>query len=62
MHDYRLNIWGAKMKLLGSITRRAVIAAALSVGALAGTSVAAEDKLKVAAIYTLPVEAVFTKR
>jgi basic membrane lipoprotein Med (substrate-binding protein (PBP1-ABC) superfamily) len=44
------------MKLLGSITRRAVIAAALSVGALAGTSVAAADKLKVAAIYTLPVE------
>jgi len=33
-----------------------VIAAALSVGALAGTSVAAADKLKVAAIYTLPVE------
>ena len=49
MHDYRLIIWGAKMKLLGSITRRAVIAAALSVGALAGTSVAAADKLKVAA-------------
>ena len=56
MHDYRLIIWGAKMKLLVSITRRAVIAAALSVGALAGTSVAAADKLKVAAIYTLPVE------
>ena len=44
------------MKFLGLITRRAAIAAVLSVGALTSTSVAAAEKLKVAAIYTLPVE------
>ena len=44
------------MKFLGLITRRAAIAAVLSVGALTTTTVAAAEKLKVAAIYTLPVE------
>ena len=44
------------MKFSGLITRRAAIAAVLSVGALTTTTVAAAEKLKVAAIYTLPVE------
>ena len=44
------------MKFLRLITRRAAIAAVLSVGALTTTTVAAAEKLKVAAIYTLPVE------
>ena len=44
------------MKFLGLITRRIAIAAVLSVGALTTTTVAAAEKLKVAAIYTLPVE------
>ena len=44
------------MKFLGLLTRRAAIAAVLSVGALTTTTLAAAEKLKVAAIYTLPVE------
>ena len=50
------------MKFLGLITRRAAIAAVLSVGALTSTSVAAAEKLKVAAIYTLPVEQQWVSR
>jgi basic membrane lipoprotein Med (substrate-binding protein (PBP1-ABC) superfamily) len=44
------------------MTRRAAIAAVLSVGALTSTSVAAAEKLKVAAIYTLPVEQQWVSR
>ena len=50
------------MKFLRLITRRAAIAAVLSVGALTSTSVAAAEKLKVAAIYTLPVEQQWVSR
>ncbi len=44
------------MKLFGAITRRVAMAAMLAVGLVAATGASAGEKIKVAGIYTLPVE------
>ena len=44
------------MKLFGAITRRVAMAALLSVGLLGATGASAGEKIKVAGIFTLPVE------
>ena len=44
------------MKLSNKISRRLFTSATVAIGLLASTGIAAADKIKVAAIYTLPVE------
>nr|WP_308422260.1 BMP family protein [Actibacterium pelagium] len=44
------------MKLIGSISRRILLASVVGVGVLTSAGVAAAESIKVAAIYTLPVE------
>lgn len=45
-----------KMKLSNKISRRLFTSATVAIGLLASTGIAAAEKIKVAAIYTLPVE------
>ena len=44
------------MKIVGKMSRRVLLASALGASVLASAGIAAAEAVKVAAIYTLPVE------